>query len=82
MSAVIQENGIELDQALVTAKLDEMCAPYDNPDEIRNIYMQNQQFLGQIQNMVIEEQVISFLMEQGEVSSKKVPFKDLMELSG
>jgi trigger factor len=82
MSAVIQENGIELDQALVTAKVDEMCAPYDNPDEIRNIYMQNQQFLGQIQNMVIEEQVISFLMEQGEVSSKKVPFKDLMELSG
>ncbi len=82
MSAVIKENDIELDQAMVTAKVDEMCAPYDNPDEIRNIYMQNQQFLGQIQNMVIEEQVISFLMEQGEVSSKKIPFKDLMELSG
>jgi trigger factor len=82
MSAVIKENGIELDQAQVTAKVDEMCEPYDNPDEIRNIYLQNQQFLGQIQNMVIEEQIVTFLMGQGKISSKKMAFKDLMELPG
>lgn len=82
MSAAIKENEIELDQALVTAKVDEMCAPYDNPDEIRNIYMQNQQFLGQIQNMVMEEQVVAFLMEQGAVSSRKMAFSELMEMPG
>jgi FKBP-type peptidyl-prolyl cis-trans isomerase (trigger factor) len=59
-----------------------MCAPYDNPDEIRNIYMQNQQFLGQIQNMVMEEQVVAFLMEQGAVSSRKMAFSELMEMPG
>jgi len=82
MSAAIKENEIELDQALVTAKVDEMCAPYDNPDEIRNIYMQNQQFLSQIQNMVMEEQVVAFLMEQGAVSSRKMAFSELMEMPG
>jgi trigger factor len=82
MSAAIKENEIEVDQALVTAKVDEMCAPYDNPDEIRNIYMQNQQFLGQIQNMVMEEQVVAFLMEQGAVSSRKMAFSELMEMPG
>jgi trigger factor len=82
MSAAIKENEIELDQALVTTKVDEMCAPYDNPDEIRNIYMQNQQFLGQIQNMVMEEQVVAFLMEQGAVSSRKMAFSELMEMPG
>jgi trigger factor len=82
MSAAIKENEIELDQALVTTKVDEMCAPYDNPDEIRNIYMQNQQFLGQIQNMVMEEQVVAFLMKQGAVSSRKMAFSELMEMPG
>jgi len=82
MSAAIKENDIELDQSLVTGKVDEMCAPYDNPDEIRNIYLQNQQFLGQIQNMVLEEQVVAFLTEQAKVSSNSMTFSELMELAG
>jgi trigger factor len=82
MSAAIKENSLELDQAQVTAKVDEMCEPYDNPDEIRNIYLQNQQFLGQIQNMVLEEQVVAFLTEQAKLSSKSMTFTELMELAG
>jgi trigger factor len=81
MSAAIKENDIELDQTQVTAKVDEMCEPYDNPDEIRNIYLQNQQFLGQIQNMVLEEQVVAFLLEQAKVTSKSMTFSELMELA-
>ena len=80
MSAAIRENELELDQEQVTAKVDEMCAPYDNPDEIRNIYMQNPQFLGQIESMVLEEQVVEWLAKQAKVTSKTMSFKDLMEL--
>jgi trigger factor len=58
-----------------------MCEPYDNPAEIRNIYLQNQQFLGQIQNMVLEEQVVAFLMEQAKVGSKTMTFSELMEVT-
>ena len=80
LSEVIRENEIELDKDRVTAKVDEMCAPYDNPEEIRNIYLQNPQFLGQIENMVLEEQVIEWLTGQATVGSKKMGFKELMEL--
>jgi trigger factor len=82
MSAAISENDIALDQARVTSKVDEICEPYENPDEIRQIYMQNQQFLSQIQNMVLEEQVVEWLLEQAQTSSRKMAFKELMELSG
>jgi len=82
MNAAMTENSIELDQALVTAKVDEICEPYDNPEEIRNIYLQNQQFLEQIKNMVLEEQVVDFLIELGEVSARKMAFSELMELPG
>ena len=80
MSAVLKENELTVDQQQVTAKVDEICAPYENPDEVRNIYLQNPQFLGQIENMVLEEQVVAWLMEQAKVSSKQMSFKELMEL--
>lgn len=80
MTEYISSNELELDRDRVTAKVDEMCAPYENPDEIRNIYLQNPQFLGQIENMVLEEQVIDGLAENAKVSQKKRGFAELMEM--
>ncbi len=80
MSAAIKENNIELDQARVVAKVDELCEPYENPAEIRSIYLQNQQFLGQIQNMVLEEQVVEWLTGQASVKPKAMSFTELMDI--
>lgn len=82
LSQVIQDNEIELDRDRVTAKVDEICAPYENPDEIRNIYLQNPQFMGQIENMVLEEQVVEWLSDKAQVTSRAMGFKELMELPG
>ena len=80
LQEVIADNKIEVDRDRVTAKIDELVAPYDQPDEIRNMYLQNPQFLGQVENVVLEEQVVEFLQGQAKVSAKKMPFKELMEL--
>lgn len=80
MSAVIKDNDISLDQALVTAKLDELCAPYENPEQIKSIYLQNQNLISQIQNMVLEDQVIDWLTSQVQVAARKMAFQELMEL--
>ncbi|NND54891.1 MAG: trigger factor, partial [Gammaproteobacteria bacterium] len=80
LQEVIADNKIEVDRDRVTAKVDELVAPYDQPDEIRNMYLQNPQFLGQVENVVLEEQVVEFLQAQAKVSSQKMAFKELMEL--
>jgi len=80
LQEVIADNKLEVDRDRVMAKVDELVAPYDNPDEIRNMYLQNQQFLGQVENVVLEEQVVEFLQSKAKVSSKKMTFKELMEL--
>lgn len=80
LQEVIAENKIEVDRDRVNAKVDELVAPYDQPDEIRNMYLQNPQFLGQVENVVLEEQVIEFLQGKAKVSEKKMSFKELMEL--
>ena len=80
LQEVIAENKIEVDRDRVTAKVDELVAPYENPEELRNMYLQNPQFLGQVENAVLEEQVIEFLQSKAKLSTKKMTFRELMEL--
>jgi len=79
VGAVIQDNGIEVDRDLVKARVDEMCASYPQPEEIRKMYFQNPQLLGQVESMVLEEQVVAWLVGQSTVTTKQVSFNDLME---
>jgi len=78
VSAVIQDNEIEVDRDLVKAKVDEVVAPYDEPDEIRKMYFQNPQLMSQVENLVLEEQVIAWLVDKATVTTKKVAFSELM----
>ena len=78
VSAVIEENSLEVDRDKVKQKVDEMCAPYDQPDEIRKLYYQNAQLLGQIENLVMEDQVVEWLVSKASVSDKPAAFKELM----
>ncbi len=79
VSAVISENKLEIDRDRIQQKLDEVCEPYDNPEEIKKIYLGNQQLMSQIENALIEEQVIDWLVSQATVSDKQTTFDQLME---
>lgn len=79
VSAVIQANDLEVDRDQVKNRIDEICAPYDEPDEIRKMYFQNPQLLSQVENLVMEEQVIAWLVSKADVAQKTVAFSELME---
>ncbi len=80
LQEIIAENKLEVDRERVTAKVDELVAPYEKPEELRNMYLQNPRFLGQVENAVLEEQVIEFLQSKAKLSTKKMAFRELMEL--
>ena len=80
MTAILSDNQMEADKGRVGSKISELCEPYDKPDEMRKIYYQNQQLLGQVENMVLEEQVVDWLIGKAKVSEKSVTFSELMDL--
>ena len=43
------------------------------------MYMKNQQIVQQIQPLVLEQQAIDWLLENGKTTSKKVSFKQYMD---
>lgn len=78
VSAVIEENKLAAERERVKARIDEICAPYDQPEEISKIYYQNPQLMAQVENLVMEEQVVELLVSKATIEEKVTTFKELV----
>jgi trigger factor len=78
MGALIREHDLRIDPAAVDRKLDELCRPYEQPEEVRKLYLQNSQLMAQVENSVMEEQVMAWLLERAQLRPKAVAFAELM----
>jgi trigger factor len=78
VSAVIEENNLVVDRERVKVKVDEICAPYEKPEEIRKLYFQNPQLISQVENVVMEGQVVEWLVAKSKLEKKAKKFSELM----
>jgi len=78
LGEIIRGQGIEADQGKVSQRLDDLCSPHEHPDEVRRLYLQNAEWMAQIENAVLEEQVMAWLAERARVTGKSVSFSALM----
>ncbi|HJP38809.1 MAG: trigger factor [Gammaproteobacteria bacterium] len=79
VSAVIEENSLKVEQSRVRDKIDEMCAPYEKPEEFKQIYFQNPQLLAQVESGVLEEQVTEWLVAQAKLTVTPKAFSELRD---
>jgi trigger factor len=75
---VITDQKLTVDSEKVRERVEEMCAGYENSEEMVNMYLGNQQIMQQIQPMVLEQQALDWLLENGKSSTKKVGFTEYM----
>jgi trigger factor len=78
ISEVIRQEKIDLDQSLVDASIEEMAVAYEQPDQVRDYYRQNQQARSGLESMVLEDQVVAHILEKASVTEKQGSFEDLM----
>ena len=60
------------------SRVEEMCAGYENAEDMVNMYMSNPQIMQQIEPMVVEQQAIDWIIENGKTKPKKISFKEFM----
>ena len=75
---LIQDNNLTIDPDRVRVRVEEMCADYENADDMVATYMANEQIMAQVEPMVLEEQAVEWLTETGTVKAKKINFKEYM----
>ena len=75
---LIADNDLKLDEARVRAHVEEMCAGYENSEDMVNMYLSNPQVMQQIEPMVLEQVAVEWLIEHGKVKTRTVSFTDYM----
>jgi len=75
---VIKQHKIELDQDRVRQKVEQFAQSYENPQEVIDYYYANRQQLSSIENVVLEDQVVDWVLGQAKVEKSETGFDELM----
>jgi len=75
---VVDDNNIQVDATRMQERVATICAGYENAAEMANTYMNDPKIMEQLEPMVIEEQAVEWLAENGVEKTKKISFKKYM----
>jgi len=78
MGELIRSRGLQIDRARVESRLADMAANYPDPEPVLKAYRQNAEAMRQIENTVLEDQVVDYLLERAKVTDQPASFKDVM----
>ncbi|HVS77307.1 MAG TPA: trigger factor [Steroidobacteraceae bacterium] len=77
MGQIVKAEGIPVDRQRVQARIEELAAGYPNPDEARRAYQHNAEALRQIESVVLEDQVIDWILERAKVTDVPMTFQEI-----
>jgi trigger factor len=77
MGQILKTEGIAVDRQRVQARIEELAAGYPNPDEARRAYQHNPEALRQIESVVLEDQVIDWIVERAKVTDVPMTFQEI-----
>ena len=78
MSEIVKSEKIEADEDRVKKKIEDIAAPYDEPQQVIDWYNGDKQRLAEVRALVTEEQIVDWAMEKAKVVDKSETFKDMM----
>jgi len=78
LGEVIKSSGVAVDRSRVQSKIQEMAMQYPDPVQALKLYRENQDAQRQLENLVLEEQVVEWLLERAKVTEQPMSFKEIM----
>jgi len=78
LAEIARQHEIRIDPARVQARIEEMAETYDEPEQVIEVYRSEPRLMDQIENMVLEDQVVDWVLENAKVSEKPMSFSELM----
>ncbi|MGZ8190444.1 MAG: trigger factor [Methylococcaceae bacterium] len=79
LGEIIQKNNITLDANKVRSTIEEMSNSYERPEDVVNWYYSDLSRLNDVQQMVLEDQTVDWLLAQAKVTDEFVNFNDVMD---
>jgi trigger factor len=77
MGQIVKTESIPVDRQRVQARIEELAASYPNPDEARRAYQHNAEAMRQIESVVLEDQVIDWIVARAKVTDAPMTFQEI-----
>ena len=82
VAELVRANGLEAKPEQIKSQIDELASSYEKPADVVRWYQSDRQRLGEVEAMVIENNVTDFVLSKAQVTEKAVTFEELMAQQG
>ncbi len=79
VSKVLADAKLEVDPARVEAYIEDMASSYEDPTEVIEYFKNDKQQRAQIEAVVLEDQVVDYILATAQVSDTEVSYEDLLK---
>ncbi|MFV8783076.1 trigger factor [Microbulbifer sp. SA54] len=76
---IVKENKINVDSDRVKAKVEELASTYQQPEEVVDYYFSNRELLAGVESVVLEDQVVDFVLDKAKVSEVESNYDDVIK---
>jgi trigger factor len=77
LSQLVQENNLQATQDQVKAQIEDFAQSYEDPKEVLKYYYSDRRRLGEIEALVLEENVVNYVLGKAKVATKDIAFVSL-----
>jgi trigger factor len=78
LSQVVSDNDLQATQEQVKAQIEDFAQSYEDPKEVLKYYYSDRRRLGEIEALVLEENVVNYVLGKAKVTAKDIAFDELM----
>lgn len=78
LSQLVGDNSLQATPEQVKAQIEDFAQSYEDPREVLKYYYSDRRRLGEIEALVLEENVVTYVLGLSKVTSKAVAFDELM----
>ncbi len=78
LAEIVKNQKIKADEARVKAKIDAIAEPYEEKEQVIKWYNADKSRKLEVESLVIEEQIVDWVLSQAKVTDKSMSFNEIM----
>jgi trigger factor len=78
LSQLVGDNSLQATQEQVKAQIEDFAQSYEDPKEVLKYYYSDRRRLSEVEALVLEENVVNYVLGKAKVTAKDIPFDELM----
>lgn len=82
LSEMVKANNLQANADQIKAYVDDFAKAYEDPQQVVKYYFSDRNRLAEVEALVLEENVVNFVLSKAKVTEKPVSFDELMNSQG